>query len=149
MDTDNAPVKKLVMLVDDSEEDTFLFKHAASKARDDIEISTHLDSAALLEMLKQINNSTEYKAPDLIFIDINMPSLDGFEFLQALKSDENLSGVPALMLSTSAYRKDIDNCYQHGAAGYLVKPSSNRDLVEKLNHVFDYWIDTVEPSQIH
>jgi len=146
---ENATNKKLIMLVDDSEEDTFLFRHAANKVRDDIVISTHLDATALLEKLKTERASDATHTPDLIFIDINMPSMDGMAFLQALKSDENLNNVPALMFSTSAYRKDIDFCYHHGASGYLVKPSSNRDLVNKLNHVFDYWIDTVEATQTH
>lgn len=134
-----------VMLVDDNEEDTFLFQHAAKKAREDIKVETHLDSASLLAQLKSNADSATLTLPGIIFIDINMPSMDGITFLKELKAHQGLCSIPAIMFSTSAYRKDINTCYAEGAAGYLVKPSGNKELVLKLQQVLAYWIETMEP----
>lgn len=75
-----------------------------------------------------------------------MPSMDGITFLKELKAVEGLRCIPAIMFSTSAYRKDIDTCHAEGAAGYLVKPSGNKELVVKLQQALSYWIDTMEPT---
>lgn len=146
MTQEECAKKAFVMLIDDNEEDTFLFKHAAKKARTDIDVSTHLDSAQLLAKLQSEAEGEAAPLPDVLFIDINMPSMDGITFLKSLKSHSALRGIPAIMFSTSAYKKDIDTCYAEGAAGYLVKPSGNKALVEKLEQVLGYWIDTMEPA---
>ncbi len=138
--------KKIVLLLDDSKEDTFLFNHAATKARQDIQVETHLHAADLLLDLKNKAKFPDARLPHLIFIDINMPMMNGMDFLQKFKSTENLNCIPAIMFSTSAYREDIKCCYSRGADGYLLKPSGNKELVEKLRQVFSYWIDTVEST---
>lgn len=145
MSQDEDQKHTFVMLIDDNEEDTFLFQHAAKKAREDIRVETRLDSTNLLAQLKNDADSGTAALPDMIFIDINMPSMDGITFLKQLKAVKGLRSIPAIMFSTSAYRKDINTSYAEGAAGYLVKPSGNKELVRKLQLVLAYWIDSMEP----
>ena len=69
---------------------------------------------------------------DLVITDIEMPTLNGFELLSAIKKDERLRHVPVLMLAAEARKDEIVRCIQAGAAGYLVKPFTRETLEEKL-----------------
>jgi two-component system chemotaxis response regulator CheY len=67
---------------------------------------------------------------DLLVVDVNMPKMDGYTFLRALRSrDAAISAIPALMTSTEAGQQDVDAAHAAGANYYLVKPVSRDDLV--------------------
>jgi len=83
------------------------------------------DGAAALERLRA-------EPVDLVITDIEMPTLNGFELLSAIKKDERLRHVPVLMLAAEARKDEIVRCIQAGAAGYLVKPFTRETLEEKL-----------------
>ena len=83
------------------------------------------DGAAALERLRA-------EPADLVITDIEMPTLNGFELLSAIKKDERLRHVPVLMLAAEARKDEIVRCIQAGAAGYLVKPFTRETLEEKL-----------------
>jgi len=83
------------------------------------------DGAAALERLRA-------EPADLVITDIEMPTLNGFELLSAIKKDERLKQVPVLMLAAEARKDDIVRCIQAGAAGYLVKPFTRETLEKKL-----------------
>lgn len=86
------------------------------------------DGAVALKMLK----SGKY---DFVLSDINMPTLNGFELLQAIKANEQLKHLPVLMMTAEARREDIALALQCGAAGYIVKPFTKAALEEKLQRV--------------
>jgi len=77
--------------------------------------------------------------PDLILLDLNMPKMDGIEFLNILKKDDILKYIPTIILTTSNNKKDMLDCYKIGIAGYLIKPLKFEDYVEKLNRLLKYW----------
>src|SRR5690606_22649749 len=60
--------------------------------------------------------------PDIILLDLNMPKMNGIEFLAVLKNDPVLKYIPTIVLTTSANQKDILSCYEIGIAGYVIKP---------------------------
>jgi two-component system, chemotaxis family, chemotaxis protein CheY len=86
------------------------------------------DGAAALERLRA-------EPADIVITDIEMPTMNGFELLSAIKKDERLKRLPVLMLAAEARKDDIVRCIQAGAAGYLVKPFSRATLEEKLRTV--------------
>jgi len=59
---------------------------------------------------------------DLILVDLNMPKMDGYTFLDQLRRGHDLRGVPAIMISTQAREADLSKAYAAGANAYLVKP---------------------------
>ncbi|MBP6777578.1 MAG: response regulator, partial [Piscinibacter sp.] len=67
--------------------------------------------------------------------DINMPNMNGFELLEAIKADETLAHLPVLMVTAEARREDIVRAAQGGAAGYIVKPFTKATLEEKVNKI--------------
>ena len=83
------------------------------------------DGVAALERLRA-------EPADIVITDIEMPIMNGFELLSAVKKDPQLQHVPVLMLAAEARKDDIVRCIQAGAAGYLVKPFRRETLEEKL-----------------
>lgn len=77
--------------------------------------------------------------PDIIILDLNMPKINGIEFLKILKADDYLKYIPSVILTTSNNRKDILECYKIGIAGYLLKPLKYEDYVDKIKRLIEYW----------
>ena len=69
---------------------------------------------------------------DFVISDINMPNMNGFDLLKAIKADENLTRIPVLMVTAEARKEDILLAAQSGAAGYVVKPFTKATLEEKI-----------------
>ena len=67
--------------------------------------------------------------PDMIFVDVNMPKMDGYAFLDALRRDPEAGGIPAVMISTEAQPRDAARAHAAGANFYLVKPPQPESLV--------------------
>jgi len=77
--------------------------------------------------------------PDIIILDLNMPKINGIEFLDILKKDEVLKYIPAIMLTTSNNHKDVMECYRIGIAGYLLKPLKYDNYVDRVKKLIEYW----------
>ena len=86
------------------------------------------DGAVALHMLK----SQKY---DFVVSDINMPNMNGFDLLKAIKADETLRYLPVLMVTAEARKEDIVLAAQSGAAGYIVKPFTKATLEEKVQKI--------------
>lgn len=77
--------------------------------------------------------------PDIIFLDLNMPKINGIEFLKIIKEDDVLKYIPTVILTTSNNRKDVLTCYQIGIAGYIIKPLKYEHYVNKIAAALEYW----------
>jgi two-component system, chemotaxis family, chemotaxis protein CheY len=86
------------------------------------------DGAMALQMLQNV----EY---DFVVSDINMPNMNGFELLKAIKADDKLKSIPVLMVTAEARKEDIVLAAQTGAAGYVVKPFTKATLEEKVQKI--------------
>ena len=86
------------------------------------------DGAVALSMLK----AQKY---DFVVSDINMPNMNGFDLLKAVKADEQLRHIPVLMVTAEARKEDIVLAAQSGAAGYNVKPFTKATLEEKVQKI--------------
>lgn len=83
--------------------------------------------------------TSQKELPDIILLDINMPRMDGIEFLSLLKADEKLKFLPTIILTTSNNRREVLKCYEIGIAGYIVKPLKYEDYVIKIRSLLNYW----------
>ncbi len=77
--------------------------------------------------------------PDIIVLDLNMPKINGIEFLAIIKADELLKYIPAVVLTTSNNHKDLLAFYRIGIAGYMLKPLKYEEYVDKIKKLIDYW----------
>jgi len=72
---------------------------------------------------------------DFVVSDINMPVMNGFELLSAVKADDSLKHLPVLMVTAEARKEDIVRAAKDGAAGYIVKPFTKATLEEKVQKI--------------
>jgi two-component system, chemotaxis family, chemotaxis protein CheY len=86
------------------------------------------DGVAALNLLK----SAKF---DFVVSDINMPNMNGFELLAAIKAEASLKHIPVLMVTAEARKEDIVRAAQDGAAGYIVKPFTKATLEEKVQKI--------------
>jgi two-component system chemotaxis response regulator CheY len=86
------------------------------------------DGAVALNMLKNGRF-------DFVVSDINMPNMNGFDLLKAIKADDKLKAIPVLMVTAEARKEDIVLAAQTGAAGYIVKPFTKATLEEKVQKI--------------
>ena len=86
------------------------------------------DGVAALAQLRAANF-------DFVVTDINMPNMDGFGLLRAIKGDDSLRHLPVLMVTAEARKEDIVRAAKEGAAGYIVKPFTKATLEEKVQKI--------------
>ncbi len=119
------------LLVDDDAEDTSIFKEVLQDVNPSIVFTSAADGHQALNILRKRNNNL----PNIIFLDLNMPRMDGKECLVALKKDEQLKKIPVIMYTTSCQSKDIEETMQKGAVCFITKPDNLRELKNILSSI--------------
>ena len=76
---------------------------------------------------------------DIVITDINMPRMNGIEFLKTVKTHQGLKKIPVVVLTTSKARQDINASFELGAAGYMVKPLDYREFIDAVVTIAQYW----------
>ena len=127
------PVKtsKTCFLVDDDIDDQEIFMAAVSEIDNSINCVSVDNCEEAIDTLK---NQTDV-LPDFIFLDLNMPRLNGRQCLAELKKIAHLKHIPVIIYSTSSLKKDIEETKQLGADMFLTKPSKFYDLCNVLTQV--------------
>jgi DNA-binding response OmpR family regulator len=75
--------------------------------------------------------------PDFIFLDINMPLMNGKQCLQEIRKNDTLKHLPVIMYTTSNEEREIKECYKLGASDFLIKPSNINELIQGLTSIFE------------
>jgi CheY-like chemotaxis protein len=111
-------------LVDDDSDDVSLFEDILRE----IDLSIDFQSAGNgIEALEKLRSSGN-KLPNYIFLDLNMPLMDGKQCLEELKKDDKLKNIPVIMFTTSSQSRDIEQTIQMGATCFITKPTSMKEL---------------------
>lgn len=82
--------------------------------------------------------------PKLIFLDINMPRMNGLTLLQRLKTSDELKQIPVIMLTTSNAQSDISAAFKNHANAYIIKPYELSSFVEAMDRTKEFWLHTTE-----
>ena len=125
-----------VLLVDDDAVDVMNVRRAFEKAKIQNPIFHAEDGRIALEMLRDTTMPRERR---LVLLDLNMPRMNGIEFLRELRADPELCATPVVVLTTSDAKRDRVDVYDLNVAGYLVKPIRFVDFVECMVRLNDYW----------
>lgn len=123
-----------ILLIEDDMIEVMKFHRTISFLQLDHKIIEAENGEAALTLLEEKN-----ELPDIILLDLNMPKINGIEFLNILKSDDILRYIPTIILTTSQNQKDLLECYKIGIAGYVLKPLKYEDYVSKMEKVLAYW----------
>ena len=123
-------LKKKIFIIDD---DSFLLDMYALKfSQSNFDVTTALGSEPALEKLKQ------GFVPDLMLLDIVMPVMDGFEFIEKIKEEKLAPGVTIIILSNRGQPSDVARGESLGVAGYIVKASSTpSEVIEKVSSIIN------------
>lgn len=125
--------QKIAFIIDDDPDDREILIDLVKSIDGEIILweSTNGDEA-----LTKLQRQTE-RLPDIIFLDLNMPKVNGIECLKTLKTIETLRNIPVHIYSTSAEKNDVDRTLRLGAAGFITKTSNLADLNAKLRNILD------------
>lgn len=123
------------MLVEDDQVDAMTVKRALKeiKVTNPVEIVENGEEA--LEYLQNDGN----QKPGIILLDLNMPKMNGIEFLNVAKQDDNLKNIPVIVLTTSKEEQDKLDSFKLGVAGYMLKPVDYQQFVEVMKAIDLYW----------
>ena len=130
-------IQKLVsiLLVEDDEVDVMNVKRAFSKNNIKNELFVAGNGVEALDMLRNVINPL----PKIIILDINMPKMNGIEFLKELRADENLKNISVFVMTTSNEDSDKINAYNLNVAGYILKPLSFEKFLSSVATLKNFW----------
>lgn len=119
------------MLIDDDEDDREIFISIVEAAWPAITLAVATNGQ---EALMALQNASTH--PDLIFLDLNMPLMNGQQFMEAIKADNKLQKIPVIILSTSSDKTTIDDMKALGAIHFITKPDKYSAWEKMLNEFF-------------
>ncbi len=137
-----------LLIVEDEELDIIALQRSFTKQSAPFEMTIARNGAEALHVLRgTMLNQPRIPGPVLILLDVNMPRMNGIEFLRELRADENLKQLPVFMLTTSDEKQDVEAAYNLGISGYLLKQNIGDDF-EKLIQLLSSFAQVVHfPEQ--
>ncbi|HXD76362.1 MAG TPA: response regulator [Puia sp.] len=117
--------RKTIMLVEDDELDVISVQRSLKKLEIDFELVVAFNGAEAIEMLQGSSRIGPMGSlPDIVLLDLNMPRMNGLEFLQRIRADPRLAHIKVFVMTTSGESADRSSAEALGVSGYLVKPMS-------------------------
>ena len=127
--------QKPILLVEDDRVDAMTVKRALK----DINVTNRLDVVGNGEEALAFLRDEKNEKPCIILLDLNMPKMNGIEFLEIAKQDDGLKRIPVVVLTTSEEEQDRIESFQLSVAGYIIKPVDYRQFVEVIRVINLYW----------
>jgi len=124
-----------ILLVEDDRMDVMTVKRAMRE----LDVANPLVCAANGEEALEYLRNDDYDKPCVILLDLNMPRMNGIEFLEAAKADEQLKKIPVVVLTTSGEKRDIIDSFNLNVAGYMVKSLDYGTFLETIRAIDVYW----------
>src|SRR5690606_9980124 len=132
----SEPTKPVsLLIVDDDDIDATALRRALHKLKLLNPLYRAKDGLEALEILR----NGEIPSPYIILLDINMPRMNGLEFLEALRADPDLTASVVFVLTTSKSDEDIIAAYREHVAGYLLKQRMDSDFMQVVSFLDHYW----------
>ena len=128
-----------IMLVDDDEVDVMNVRRAFNNNGINNTLYVAGNGIEALAMLRSDGDEKLSPVPKIILLDINMPKMNGIEFLQELRADPELNSLCVLMLTTSDDERDRLAAYNLNASGYVLKPVEQEQFIDAINTLYQFW----------
>ncbi|GAB5557905.1 MAG: response regulator [Schleiferiaceae bacterium] len=126
-----------ILLVEDDEIDVMNVKRAFKKNNISNPLLVAGNGIEALEILRDPNPGAP--KPKIVLLDLNMPKMNGIEFLEAIREDEDLHRLSVFMMTTSNEESDKIKAYNLNVAGYIIKPLSMDSFINAVSTLNSYW----------
>jgi len=123
-------ITKSILLVDDDELDVISFERALAKIGLPITLYTAFNGIEALELLKE-----KKVTPDIILLDLNMPRMNGVEFLEELRKDSTFNNIKIFIMTTSNENRDRTHTEELGISGYILKPMNFNENTKRSSYM--------------
>ena len=127
--------KRPILLVEDDAVDIMTMQRALN----DLKITNHMDITHNGEEALELLRVPSSEEPCIILLDLNMPRMNGIEFLKIIKQDDRFKKIPVVVLTTSREEQDKVESFNLGVAGYMIKPPDYRQFVDVVKTIDLYW----------
>lgn len=128
-----------ILLVEDDEVDVEAVRRALAKNKVANPLAIASDGIEGLKALRGDGGRAALPRPHLVLLDLNMPRMNGVEFLEELRKDERLKNTVVFVLTTSGAEQDKVEAYGYNVAGYILKASLGDDFMKLLDLLEAYW----------
>ena len=128
-----------ILLVEDNEGDVEMTRRALRNDEFTCRISVANDGVDALNFLRKEEKFSDAPKPHLILLDLNMPRMDGKQFLENAKADPALKAIPVIMLTSSQSPNDVRECYERHANCYVVKPFNGKEFADTVRQIVSFW----------
>lgn len=134
---------KPILLVEDDSVDAMTVRRALKELNRPNPLIHKTNGQEALEYLRDAGNERPY----VILLDLNMPKMNGIEFLRIVKADDLLKSIPIVVLSTSNEECDIAESFKLNVTGYIVKQVDYKKFVETIRAIDRYWSLSEMPNE--
>lgn len=134
---------KPVLLVEDDSIDAM----TVARAFKDLKLTNKLSRCTNGEEALTYLRDPKNEVPCVILLDLNMPRMNGTEFLKVAKADDHLKKIPVIVLTTSNEERDVVESFRLSVAGYIIKPVDYKKFVEAVRTIDLYWTLSELPDQ--
>ncbi len=135
-----------ILLVEDNDLDVEILERGLKKMNASGSLVRTRDGLEALELLREDAVSRRLPRPYVILLDINMPRMNGHEFLETLRSESDVEDARVFVFTTSDNPKDVKQAYRNRANGYIVKPNSQSELQDVLHSLREFWEICKDPE---
>ena len=132
-----------ILLVEDNEGDIFLTRKTFEKGRIANKFEVAKDGEEALQLLRGEKPYQHISRPDLIFLDMNLPKIDGKQVLAAVKSDPDLENIPVVILTSSKAEQDVLRSYDLHCNAYITKPVTLDKFKDIVSATENFWFSIV------
>jgi CheY-like chemotaxis protein len=136
------PKPKPIQVVEDDSVDVMILRRVLKDLHAPNELACAANGEEALAYLRDEDN----ERPCVILLDLNMPRMNGFEFLRIMRADEAMKDIPVVVVTTSGEPQDITMSYELGAVAYIVKCCDYGEFREKIKTVEPYFVDVPLPA---
>ena len=134
----------VILLVDDDEDDQLIIGRVLSKAPISLETAHVMNGQQALDYLDSASAEDGPKFPDMVLLDLNMPIMDGNEFLKRLRNHPVYASLPVCVFTTSTEDEIIRKAYDCGANAVVSKVDSLEGMTQVLNTIVEFWFRTAQ-----
>ncbi len=128
-----------ILLVEDNPDDIMITKRAFKKGKIKNELHVVRSGEEALNFLYKKGEYKNVPIPGLIFLDLNLPGVSGYEILEKIKENDKLRRIPVIILTVSDHEEDVIKTYDLGANSFITKPVSFKNFIEVVTAITDYW----------